>query len=414
MVGALALGCDRSGTVTGSGSDADGGAGATAGDAGHRGDGGPEPPGGARAYPCGVARTGPSLHVAPDGDDSGPCTQAAPCRTLQRAAEAAGEAGSVVRVAAGTYQGFETVHPDVSFVAIGQVVIDGPHAGLDDNIRVAGTDRVVIAGFRVRGAARAGISVLDAEDVVVCDNVSGPNGRWGIFTQYAPGVVIAANQAFGSLSEHGIYLSNSYVAGDAPLVQGNLVHDNRLSGIQLNGDCMWDGDGSLEDAVIEGNVVHDNGAKGLSVIAAPGVLIANNIIHHNGPAAGGIHMTNEPGCPAEDASSGGLVVNNTVVEPDIAAFRATDDATGNVVFNNLFVSPTGVLDQVGGNHRSDNLVVDSAEGLFGPGYTLAPGSAARDSGVASFMGKGAPTHAIDGTTRPQGAAIDLGAHEATR
>ena len=397
------------GACEGDGAGADAGAGDAA-PGGGAADGGAPPAGEAAA--CGVVRAGPVLHVAPDGDDGGDCA-AAPCRTLQRAAEAASVPGSVVRVAAGTYRGFVTVHPEVTFEALGEVVVDEVPEGVPDGIRVAGTDGVVIAGFRVRDAERAGIAVLESEGVVLCGNATGPNGRWGIFTQYAPRVLITGNEAFGSIGEHGIYVSNSWEAGDAPRIADNLVRDNGTNGIQLNGDCQWPGDGTLEEAVIERNRVHGNGAKGLSIIGAPGAVIANNIIHDNGPAAAGIHMTNEPGCPAEVSSSGGLIVNNTVVEPEMAAFRATDDATDNVVFNNLLVGPTGVLDQVGGNHIGENLVVDAAAGLFGADHVLAPGSPARDAGVDRFMERDAPTEDIEGTERPQGAGIDLGAHEAT-
>ena len=400
---AAAAACDRAGAMSDAGT----------GDAapGDRAADGSAPPAGEPGA-CGVARTGPVLHVAPDGDDAGDCSAGAPCGTLQRAAEAASAPGSVVRVAPGTYRGFVTVHPDVTFEALGEVVIDGVPEGVPDAVRISGTDRVVVAGFRVRNAERAGIAVLESSDVVLCDNAAGPNGRWGIFTQYAPRVLITDNEAFGSVDEHGIYVSNSWEAGDAPRIADNLVRDNGTNGIQLNGDCQWPGDGTLEQAVIERNRVHGNGAKGLSIIGAPGVVIANNIIHDNGPAAGGIHMTNEPGCPAEVASSGGLVVNNTVVEPEMAAFRATDDATDNVVFNNVFVGPTGVLDQVGGNHIGENLVVDAATGLFGADHALAPGSPARDAGVDQFVGRDAPLDDIDGTARPQGDGIDLGAREA--
>lgn len=405
----IATGCAGSPADPGEGPVSDAGGGDPAADAAAP-DAAPTAGGGSDA--CGVARTGPVLHVAPGGDDRSDCSAASPCLTIQRAADLAAAPGSVVRVASGTYSGFTTPHPDVTFEAVGDVIIDEPAGGAQDNVVVSGTDDVVISGFRVRGAPRAGVAVLDAADVTVCGNASGPNGRWGIFTQYAPRVVIANNEAFGSAREHGIYVSNSRGTGDVPRVIHNQVHDNHGNGIQLNGDCQWPGDGTLDSAVIEGNVVTGNGTKGLSIIAAPGALIANNIIDANGPAAGGIHMTNEPGCPAELASSGGVVVNNTVVETTMPPFRATDGATGNVVFNNLFVGPGGAADEVGGNHLDHNLTVDRGTGLFGPDFTLAPGSAARDGGVAEFLDHPAPAADIDGVPRPQGGAPDLGAREA--
>ena len=363
------------------------------------------------------------FHVAPGGDDAGDGSANAPWATLQHAA-ASVQPGDSVLVRDGNYVGFEiaqsgtAVQPIVFKAASDNVVVDAvnPVRGRD-NINVEGADYVVIEGFRVRDAERAGIRVVIARGVVVKNNVVGPNGKWGIFTGFAPDVQILDNETFGSADEHGIYVSNSDTPDDNPVIRGNLSYDNNANGIQLNGDCFAGGDGVINGAMIEDNVVHDNGFKGFSLISIRASAVRNNVIYDNGirAGAGGIHLTDEPGCGLP--TTGTVVVNNTIVEPRIAGLRTSDDAAGNVIFNNLIVSDRPLRDEDGGNliDEGSNLTLASAAGLFVDAatgdYHLASGSAAIDAGVAAFEGIDAPPHDHDGMVRPQGSSLDVGAYE---
>jgi len=362
-----------------------------------------------------------TYHVAPGGSDAGPGSADAPWATLQHAADEVA-AGDTVLVHDGTYRGFQietsgTAGAPIVFLAAGANVVvndENPVRG-DHHINVEGADYVVIEGFRVRDAAVAGIRIVIARGVVVRDNVVGPNGRWGIFTGFAPEVQIIDNVTYGSGVEHGIYVSNSDGPDDDPVVRGNHSYDNGRNGIQFNGDCWAGGDGTLDGGVIENNVVHDNTNKGLSIISAPGVLIRNNVIYENGHSggAGGIHLVDEPGCglPTDDA----IVVNNTIVEPRIAGIRINDGASDNVVFNNLVVSGNPIADEEGLSDIGTNLMRSSTAGLFFDAgafdYRLVPESDAIDAGVASFLGHAAPAVDITDAPRPAGAAHDAGAYE---
>ena len=102
---------------------------------------------------------------------------------------------------------------------------------------------------------------------------------------------------------------------------------------------------------------------------------------------------------------------HTVVEPRIAALRANEGATRNVIFNNIFVSPRGAADEVGGNDLSNNLLANASTGLFAAGgYELAPGCPALGACVASYSGHNAPSLDIVGTRRPN-TGCDQGAYE---
>jgi hypothetical protein len=140
---------------------------------------------------------------------------------------------------------------------------------------------------------------------------------------------------FNSAEEHGIYVSNSRVPDDNPIIRGNISYGNAGSGIQLNGDCYADGDGTIEGVLIEGNRVYGNDLKGLSIISAPGARIQNNVIYENGDAAGGVHLVDEPGC--NKPTTAAIVVNNTINEPSMPGIQMNDGATGNIIFNNLIV-----------------------------------------------------------------------------
>ena len=371
-----------------------------------------------------VVGTTTALHVAATGDDANDGSAGAPWATLQRAAEQV-QPGDTVFVHDGTYAGFQIEEGGVAgqpivFLALGNdVVVNAVNPVFGrDNINVEGADYVVIDGFRVQDAERAGIRVVTARGVVVKNNIVGPNGKWGIFTGFAREVEVLDNVTFGSADEHGIYVSNSDVAADNPIIRGNVSYDNNGSGIQLNGDCLLDGsDGVIEGAVIENNIVWDNYAKGLSLISIADAVVQNNLIYDNGrtAGAGGIHLTDEPGCGLPTTNT--VVVNNTIVESQITGIRTSDEAASNIIFNNLVVSDKPIVDEDGGNliDAASNLTLSSTAALFvdapGGDYHLADGSAAIDAGVASYQGIDAPALDLDGVTRSPGSARDVGAYE---
>ena len=409
------------------------GGGSSSGDGGGGGGGGggdgsgTAGPGGRGPAPTPTG-AGVTLHVSKGGKDANDCSQASPCLTIQRAADAAAVAGSVVLVEDGDYAGFCSVHDGITFFGNGDHVrVTSELDGADCNqrgrvgINIEGNDEVVVAGFAVVGMQYSGIRAVTDRGVVIrhnCIESNGQSGRAsGILTGFAMQVQVLYNETFGN-TEHGIYVSNSDAPDDRPVIRGNDSHDNDANGIQINGDCFTESDsgtdGKVEDATVDANHVHGNAYKGLSMISAPGVLISNNLIHDNGPAAGGVHLVNEPDCPASDSTIGAVVVNNTIVESSMAAIRVNEDATGAVIFNNILVSDRPVAIDSGDPApavSASNVQVGSTGGLFASGYELAATSPARDAGEASYQGKPAPAKDFAGAARPKGAAHDAGAYE---
>ncbi len=350
--------------------------------------------------------------------------------TIQQAADRV-RPGGIVQVFNGAYDGFrvtasgEPAAP-ITFIAAGDHVVirtPSPVAVWNDNIEVQDCGYVVVDGFIVQDAPRAGISVIEAHDVIVRNNVIGQSRTWGILSGFSPDILVENNKTFGSVGQHGIYLSNSSVPHDHYVVRGNESYQNAMNGIQLNGDCatksaLGTTDGMIEDAVVEGNIVHDNGMKGLSIISAPGALIRNNLIFNNGAAggAGGIHLTDEPDCglPSIDA----IVVYNTVVEPKMAAVRASDGATGALIANNVLISRRPVLDEAGSRSISaSNVARDSADGVLANAesgnYHLLVSSPAVGSARPDQAGPSAPATDLDGNERPASGSNAAGAYEYT-
>lgn len=366
-------------------------------------------------------------YVSMSGSDGNGGTAGSPWRTIQHAADNA-VAGDVVHVADGVYTGFNvtrsgTAGSPITFKADGNaVLLNERNASTTDIINIEGGDYIVIDGFIVEDSPRIGIRAVLATGVVIKNNTVARSGLTGILSGWTPQIEVINNVSWGATGEHGIYLSNSNVPNDNPVVRGNEVYGNAKNGIQLNGDCWEGGDGVISGALIEDNFVHDNNWKGFSLISMQNSVVRNNVIYDNGVSAGagGIHLTDQVGPACGLPSSNNVVVNNTIVEPRIACIRMTDGSTANVIFNNLVVaSSTSKLieDEVGGNFidAGSNLTTTSSSGHFvneaAHDYHLAPSSTAIDAGRSSYQSVNAPNVDRDGNTRPGGSATDVGAYE---
>ena len=375
-------------------------------------------------------------------------TQATAWATLNHAAGVV-DPGDTVRVLDGSHQGFDlrrsgTAGSPITFRAEGpNVLITGDNGTTTDGINVENAARIVIDGFVVNGRTRAGIRVVESQFVTVRNCRTGNNGVWGIFSGFADDLTIEDNETYGSIDEHGIYVSNS---GDRPIIRRNHSHDNFANGIHMNGDDdeKPGDDGIISDALVERNVIHGNGMGGGSGINMDGVvdsLVQNNLLYDN--HASGISLYRIDG---GSGSSGNVVVNNTIVQAADGRWcvNISDGSTGNTIRNNIlynfhsfrgaitidnasrpgFVSDhNAVISRFsvdGGNsviglaawqglgYDAGSFVATPAQLFLAPGsdFHLLPGAPAVDAGVAT----GAPGVDLDGNPRPVG-AFDIGAYE---
>lgn len=407
---------------------------------------------------------GATYYVSPSGSDANAGTPAAPWRTLQKAGDTA-VAGDQVVVLAGTYQGFRprnsgTAAAPVRFVAQPGVVVSspGPANSNSDNIWVRNVNHIVVDGFEVRGAPRAGIAVqgeptANVVGVTIRNCWAHDNSRWGIFTGFASDLLIEGNEASFSAIEHGIYVSNS---GDRPVVRGNLVHDNYASGIQLNADPAQtgpdpsdpQGDGIIEAAVLEGNVIYGNGRGGGAAINLASVrssIIRNNLLHDN--HASGIAGWDDGEGTNQYGTRDNRILGNTVVQPSDGrwALLLINGSFGNQVLDNILYSyhPLRGVIAVDSSSRAgmasdynslmNRFSADSGDTVMGfpswqalgydtHSFLSTPTALFRAPGTDFHLKEGSPAidaglaladlaTDLDGEARPQGAGSDIGADE---
>jgi len=234
-----------------------------------------------------ILAQGHTYYVATTGLDlSGEGSAAHPWRTIQHAAAQVAP-GDTVLIDPGTYDGgiivdtAGTATNPVTFRANGiGVVIDGS-GGERDAFFISYADHIVVEGLTIRHASRAGMRVDNSDHVTVRGCTFADNTTWGLFTDFSDHLLIENNEAYGSVEQHGIYVSNS---GDYPIIRGNRVHDNYACGIHMNADASMGGDGIISHGVVEANVVYDNGAGGGAAINMDGVtdtIVRNNLLHGN-------------------------------------------------------------------------------------------------------------------------------------
>jgi len=388
-----------------------------------------------------------SLFVATTGNDANDGSALAPWRTLQQAADVVNP-GDTVTVRAGNYVGFDirrdgTAANRITFLAESGVNITQRNAVTPDGINLEGADYVTIEGFTVNNMPRTGIRSVLNHHVVIRNNRADNNFKWGILTGFSDDIIIEGNVTSRSQDEHGIYFSNS---ADRPIIRNNVSWGNRANGIHMNGDASLGGDGIISNALVEGNVIYGNGVGGGSGINCDGVqnsTIRNNLIYNT--HASGISLYRIDG---GGGSSGNLVVNNTVLVAADGrwALNIQSGSTGNTVRNNIFYtyhSFRGSIDisadslagfssdynvlmnrmttnggdsiltlaQWQASGRDLHSLVATPSQLFvnpaGFDLHLSATSLALDVGTPQF----APTVDFEGTARPSGAGIDIGADE---
>jgi hypothetical protein len=337
-------------------------------------------------------RTGPTLHVAPDGDDdNGDGTEADPFQTIKKAA-AVVEPGMTVIVADGTYEGAFATRASgqedarITYVSEtkwgAKLVGDGNQVGEDtDAVWRNYGDYVDIQGFDISGTMNDGLIQTGSYARLVENRVYGfAEGCISTYErQYAlHDIDMIGNVVHdcGSTSlHHGIYpghpggtISNNISYGNAGfgihcwhncnqlVISNNLVFDNGEGGILVGqGDGPNDGDVEADQMIVANNIAVDNGNLGIRESGASGS--ANRYLNNNvsGNEYAGIGLL------------AGQEVGTITERPEFLDFRI--DGSGD--------------------------------------YRLKSSSADVDGGTSA----GAIERDIVGIRRPQGGGVDIGVYE---
>jgi hypothetical protein len=402
-----------------------------------------------------------TFYVSPRGNDGHTGTALQPWATLQHAVNSI-QHGDTILVQAGTYAGCRIEipgaqnSPKVLMAAPGAHVLvnkPGPHNKHNSIIEIENFGSTVadwvVSGFEVANSPKYGVDVRVTQRITVQQNHVHNSALTGIFTAFSNYVLIQGNETDHN-GEHGIYQSNSSVY---PTIRANNSHHNASAGIHMNGDISEQpGNGLVQFATVEDNVIWENGGKGGSGINCDGVddsIFRNNLLYNN--HASGISLYAIDGA---HGSSYNKVYNNTIVMAANSRFAVNipDDGAsaapvGNVVENNILYTPDSfhgsiliAKSSVSGFHSDYNVVVNhfsddggntsisivkwqslgfDAHSIVGTpaqlfvdpahlNYKLKPGSPAIDAGLSLPDVK----TDIDGVSRPQGLAYDIGCYEA--
>ncbi len=400
---------------------------------------------------------GETYYVATTGTDGPGCgTVAAPCRTIQYAADLV-SAGDTVLIDPGTYAGGITVETTgtetepITFRADGGTVIINGSAGnpWNDAFVITEVEYILLDGLTIQNSGDDGVFIAESDHVTVRNCTFANNTNRGIFTGFSDYTTIENCESYGAVEEHGIYISNS---SDYPIIRGNHIHDNYANGLHMNGDPSMGGDGIISYALVEDNVIYDNGTgggSGINMASVSDSIVRNNLLYDNHASGISIYQSHEVG------SQNNRVLNNTILMAadgrwaiNIPEAYSGTPNSHNQVFNNilynyhpwrgvLFVAPTAqvgfqsdynvVMDRFSGTDDGHTITLAEWRQDFGfdlhsitttmpaelfvdlPGddYHLKPGSPAIDRGILL----GDVTDDLEGNPRPMGTTHDAGAYE---
>ncbi len=371
------------------------------------GDAGPKPTPLAVCPPA----TKATRYVSPTGSDGNSGGATSPFLTIQHAIDVSG-AGDVVHVLGGTYTGTTSplayVRSTTSGTSTEPVVFcsDPPGAAkldgqstLSTGFYLEGTF-VRVLGFEVTGFTGAGVSVYGNGGTLVGNVIhdighvctDSDLGKVGVYTS-TTNVTINANviHTIGRLSpgeqgcnptttnyqnhDHGIYVESSTNV----VVTNNVFYDNQHG---------WD--------------IHVYSSSGPG---SSGLTIANNTFAFPNPYRDGQVLLSTP------SVSNAIVENNVFYEPQTEGVNLSSGASlsGVTVKNNVTTGavtlasiPSGVTAAGNQDNVDASLVSPTTDD-----FHLQASSPAIDHGLSIS----AVTTDIEGTTRPQGPAFDVGAYE---
>ena len=362
--------------------------------------------------------SGPVYYVAQTGHDANPGTEAQPFRTVRRGVQAL-RAGATLYVKSGTYaEHLDRIPGGTSWSAPVRVVA---YPGDTVVLRPSGVARVL----HFQDSTTAYISVegfvLDADyvslDAVKITYGSDPANaahhirllRCEIKNAAGNGVLVthgANDNEFIELDVHhnGIneYTHGFYIASSGNRVENSTIYQNGGTGVHLYASNSL----TVNDNVVHGNWITSNARAGSW---GPGIIVsrgARNRVYNN------VVVANVRGIQVDYSAAETDVYNNTIyANTREGIFIGTGSADADVR-NNIIYGNSGV------NYSEDGTRTTHSHNLIGvnPGFVNAPAGDYRLRADSPAVNAGMiltplVTTDLEGTSRPQHGAFDIGAFE---
>jgi hypothetical protein len=354
----------------------------------------------------GAAVSGADWYCSPSGSDTNHGTQASPFRQI-RAAVAVAQPGDTILVADGSYLGFSILNFTGTAAAPLTIQAQGTGAivtnttdrtDYDSNrdiIFISFCSYVVINGLQGYSATRAGLRVDTSPNITVEHCTFGNNAVWGIVTDFSNNLLIQYNDCYGSVQQHGVYVSDSSLN---PVVRYNTFHDNAACGLHMNGGLADGPPGYISNPLIEFNLIYNNGSAGGSGINCDGVtngVFIGNVVYNE--HASGMSLYCDDGSPP---STNAVIIGNTF---DLASdgrwpLNIDNASTGAIVYDNILL-----------NHNASHgsIMFDAADSMVGftsgynvlcsGGIDITEDDGASTIGFSAWQAAGHDAHSITAT-----------------
>lgn len=369
----------------------------------------------------GCGRTPPppaSVFVAPNGSDAAPCTQAAPCATMNRAYHVANTAAGPIgiQMAGGNYPG-QTFSPDPSKTTDNDVVFfpaPGASVNVTGEVRAVEVAHMTISNITLEDWYLLGADDVTFQDVdTIAGYVNGSSRVRVLGGDYGPHRVAGATHV-ALLHIRGGVVGGGFKRSRDVLVDGAYLHDHtRGPGEHAEAMQIW----SADDVTISNSKFKTCAVYCIFVANLTDPIPSRNVLIENNWFAPGGDTAGSQGAISYWAF--GLTIRNNSF---VGGGAGPNDPVG---YPSQNVAVTGNLGFQGPcNNRSWNVYAynvwdgrscSATDKNAPPGFVdpanfdlhIKAGSAAIDSGSPTSF----PGVDIDGEARPLGPRSDAGADE---
>lgn len=372
------------------------------------------------------------LYVAPSGLDTAACTQAAPCKTFDRAYHLA-QPGQVVEVAAGSY-GSQTMTVKTGAAAPNVLVRSAAGATISlTHLQFNGASYVTFKGdFRIANANDESLFFEQTNPLtnVTIDGftISGLNGKTDVVkVQGNTSNLTIRNSDICCNTDQKLVLTDNYsTTSTFPPANRNLtleynrIHGQTMSSATVHAECLYIS--GMDGFTLRGNVIYGCIATGDMIYSLTGgadqtptgYLIENNYwgtAHNN--------VGQETAYSIQGCTPPGTVYRNNIFDAEVVRCATQTDA-GIKYVNNL-----GYRGSCGAATYDDNIWTtlrcsgDRPPNANALSPSIFRNAAAWDfhaaSGSSPQVDQGDPANFApfdaDGTARPLGAGPDVGMYE---